>query len=433
MLLPASQKLYFYATGYIGIALFTQVVATWSMYFYAPPDGVGRVAYVPISFFGLFLGVSRVIDALTDPLVANWSDNFRGRWGRRIPFVAAGGVPLTVFFILLWMPPVAGYSPLNNLYLFLVAGAFFFCMTVVTCPFLALLPEIAAPRERISASALLGIAYVLGLLVGTLGSSFFINRYGFATMGLLLGLLCLASFYTPVFTLREKNAYNIGPNTGPNDKKPRLRESLREVLGNKAFKPFILGQIFFWFAFNLMLMGLPYIVTIRMGLPEENTGYALALALLITLPSFFLISRLAQRVGKKKAFQLVMLLSCAVLSALATIGFWPLPLEPVTQSFFVIALAGIPLAGLFLLPNALIADITDYDAARTGRRREAMFYAFYGMVMKSSIGISSFFLGQLLHHLGYSFDDPLGVYMIAPLAVVSISIGLVIFRKYPLE
>ncbi len=423
-----SNRLFFYAAGYIGIALFTQVLATWSMYFYAPPDGMGRVAYVPISLFGFFLGISRIIDAVTDPLIANWSDHLQSRWGRRIPFMAAGGVPLVVCFILLWMPPVEGYSPLNSLYLFLVVGGFFLFMTMVTCPFLALLPEITAPRERLTASALLGAAYVLGLLLGTVGSSLLLNRYGFGIMGLVLGLCGLLSIYTPVLTVREKEI----PAT-EQASRLRLRDSFFDVLRNDAFRPFIIGQVFFWFAFNLVLMGLPYIITIRMGLPEARTGWALGLALLITLVSFPLISMLARKTGKKRAFLLVMTLSGVVLSALSTIGFWPVPLDKTTQSLVVIALAGIPLAGLFLLPNALIADITDYDARGSGRRREAMFYALYGMVMKLSIGLSSLFLGQLLHHLGYHRAAPLGVYLITPLAVLSIVLGLFFFRKYPLE
>ncbi len=427
LLLNISNRLFLYASGYVGVAILTQVVVTWSMYFYAPPEGVGRVAYVPISIFGLILGVSRVIDALTDPLIANWSDHFRSRWGRRIPFMAFGALPLCVCFALLWTPPVEGYASLNNLYLFLVAGGFFLFMTMVNCPFLALLPEIAAPKERITASSLLGIAYVLGLLVGTAGSAFLIDKYRFAVMGVVLGFFSLVSFYTPVFTVREK--------TRPLDEdveKPRFKQSLVEVLGNEAFRPFIIGQVFFWFAFNLMLMGLPYIITIRMGLEEENTGYALALALLTTLISFPLIALLARKLGKKRTLQLVMLLSCGVLAALGTIGFWPVPLTPGTQSMVVVIFSGIPLAGLFLLPNALIADIADYDATGSGRRREAMFYALNGMVMKSSIGISSLFLGQMLHHLGYHYENPLGVYLIAPMAIVSIAAGLLFFRKYPL-
>lgn len=419
------RRIILYASGYTGIALFTQVVAMWAMYFYAPPADVGRIAYVPVATFGLILGMGRVIDAFTDPLVANWSDNFSSKWGRRIPFLALGGVPLSLFFILLWRPPVEGYAAVNSIYLFLVISLFFFCMTLVTCPFLALLPEIAGPRERITASTFLGSAYVLGLIGGTAGSSFLINNYNFATMGMILGFAGLLALYTPVISVRE---------TGNVERKRfHFKKSLWVVLKNRAFLPFIVGQVFFWFAFNIIIVGLPYIVTIRMSMPEAQTGLALSLALIVTLVSFPLVSYTARVKGKKWTFVFVMFCSFAVLVGLATLGHWPGALELSAQGLIVIAIAGIPLAGLFILPNALIADISDYDAKHSGEYREAMYYAFYGMVMKGTIGISSFCLGLLLNTFGYSSGNPLGIYLIAPLAAISILAGLLVFRTYPLH
>ena len=414
-----------YAFGYTGIALFTQVVAMWAMYFYAPPVDVGRVAYVPVLTFGLILGIGRVVDAFTDPLVANWSDNLRSRWGRRIPFLALGGVPLSIFFILLWRPPVEGHATVNSIYLLLVISLFFFCMTLVTCPFLALLPEIAAPRERITASTLLGSAYVLGLITGTAGSSFLINKYSFATMGMVFGFIGLLSLYAPVFFIREKSHVQMS--------RFHFKKSLWIVIKNKAFLPFIVGQIFFWFAFNIIIIGLPYIVTIRMSLPVAQTGVALSLALIVTFLSFPIVSHIARVKGKKWTFIFVMLCSFAVLVGLATLGYWPGNIGISTQSLIVITMAGIPLSGLFILPNALIADISDYDVKHTGEYREAMYYAFYGMVMKATIGISSFCLGLLLNAFGYSSGNPLGIYLIAPLAALSILTGILIFKKYPLQ
>jgi GPH family glycoside/pentoside/hexuronide:cation symporter len=36
---------------------------------------------------GLAMGIPRLLDALTDPLIGNISDNTRTRWGRRRPYV----------------------------------------------------------------------------------------------------------------------------------------------------------------------------------------------------------------------------------------------------------------------------------------------------------------------------------------------------------
>lgn len=41
---------------------------------------------------GWVMASSRIFDALIDPIVGNWSDHARIRWGRRRPFVVAGAI-----------------------------------------------------------------------------------------------------------------------------------------------------------------------------------------------------------------------------------------------------------------------------------------------------------------------------------------------------
>src|SRR6478736_10117603 len=38
--------------------------------------------------------VQRFWDAILDPIIGQFSDNFRSRWGRRLPLMAAGALPL---------------------------------------------------------------------------------------------------------------------------------------------------------------------------------------------------------------------------------------------------------------------------------------------------------------------------------------------------
>lgn len=54
---------------------------------------------------GIVFLVASIIDAITDPLVGAWSDNFHSRWGRRHPFMLFSILPLTVGFYLLYAPP----------------------------------------------------------------------------------------------------------------------------------------------------------------------------------------------------------------------------------------------------------------------------------------------------------------------------------------
>ena len=53
------------------------------------------------------------------------------------------------------------------------------------------------------------------------------------------------------------------------------------------------------------------------------------------------------------------------------------------------ALAGVPIGALLVLPNAVLADCTDFDARHTGSRREAMLFGVQGLLLKvRALGLS---------------------------------------------
>ena len=56
---------------------------------------------------GLLFGASRIWDAVTDPLAGFLSDRTNSRFGRRRPWLLAGGILVAVCFSLLWYP----YAP----------------------------------------------------------------------------------------------------------------------------------------------------------------------------------------------------------------------------------------------------------------------------------------------------------------------------------
>ena len=55
---------------------------------------------------GLAITTALVVDAISDPIVGYWSDNFRSRWGRRHPFMYASAIPVSLSYYLLWSPPL---------------------------------------------------------------------------------------------------------------------------------------------------------------------------------------------------------------------------------------------------------------------------------------------------------------------------------------
>ncbi len=416
----------FYGFGYLGVAVVAQVVMMWVTYFYSPPPEAGLTIYVPISLVGWAMVIGRMVDAIADPLVAVWSDNTTSRWGRRIPFILFGAPPLILSFIFLWKPPVAEISWFNFLYLALVLSAFFFFFTVVVAPYLALLPEIArGVRQRVNLAAWQAFFNIIGLAIAMVGSALLVERFGFFTMGLVIGLVALISYWIPALTVAERRPE--GRTTGIG-----FWQSIVLTLRNRPFIFYILSQICFWFGFNMVMITAAYFVTVVMGLGEGQVGLTLGLTMLVAMISFPLITLLARKKGTKSAMLFTTALFVVILAALASFGRWPLPISPALQGFILFGAAGVPLAGLFVLPNAIVAELTDYDQAITGQRREAIYYGMQGLAVKAAMGLSSLGVSLLLNTFGYSQSRPLGILLSGPVAAFFTLVGFVIFLAYPL-
>ena len=415
-----------YGAGSFGFSLLIMVIGTWTFYYYAPPTGRGLVTYAPMLLLGWAMGIGRVVDAITDPLIAQWSDKNKSRWGRRVPFILLGSVPLFLSFILIWTPPLQENSTINFIYLALMLSLFFLFYTVVIVPYSALLPELTQfPKERISLATWQGFFRVLGLIVGFLGSSFLIERIGFKGMASILGGIALLGFYCPVTVIREKSGHI-------KKSELTLKQSVFQTFKNRPFKYFIAGYMFFWFAFTILTLGISYIVTVLLGLGEGGVGLVVAPSLVVVILSFPLISWISKKRGKKFAFMLSLALLCIAFFLIPSIGHWPWGISRVLQGRIFMALCAVPVATLFILPNAMIADLVDYDEKFTGSRREAMYFGIQGLLLKATIALSTLSFGLLLGVFGYSVAKPWGILLLGPVAGIFVLIGLLIFSRYPI-
>jgi GPH family glycoside/pentoside/hexuronide:cation symporter len=139
------------------------------------------------------------------------------------------------------------------------------------------------------------------------------------------------------------------------------------------------------------------------------------------------MTALARRTSKRFVYGLSMLLCGLYFPLLAFIGFLP-GIPKFGQSLFLLGL-GVPLSALFVFPNALLADIIDYDASRTGERREALYYGMQATLQKAGLGLAAGLFALVLAVFGKSVDDPLGIRLIGPVAGVCSLIGYVIFAR----
>ena len=182
--LPVRTKLV-YATGDHTVNLSLSALSLLYLFFLT--EYAGLQPYLA----GLIMWVPRIIDAFTDPLMGRISDRTPWRWGRRRPYFLIGALPFGITFALLWLTPFESQSA-KFAYHISVYIALSLCTTVLSVPYLALLPEMARGYdERTSlntyraAAAVLGTFAAVGMqgLAEALGGS-----AGYAQVGAVAGI-----------------------------------------------------------------------------------------------------------------------------------------------------------------------------------------------------------------------------------------------------
>ena len=159
---PITNKLlWIFAVGQFGWSLLSGIVTNWMVYYYTgspdaqnPNTGIfaAGITQHPILFkltlFGLVMAVGRVFDAITDPLIAGWSDRSNYKGGRRIPFMRTIAVPFALVTIGLFTLPQTGNIVVNDVILFALLIVFYLFMTIFCTPYNALIAELGDTQEH---------------------------------------------------------------------------------------------------------------------------------------------------------------------------------------------------------------------------------------------------------------------------------------------
>ena len=435
--LPTANKL-LYAAEMVGSQAVAQTRTLWLLFFLAPPAGDLLPAAVPgldlglfdigtRVFVGILLASGRIIEALDDPIIGWWSDRTSSRWGRRLPFVVIGTPFYGLFFALLWMTPSGDASFANAIYLYIILELFFLGATLSGGPYEALIPEIARTHEdRLSIVGWQFYFGILGAVLGLVFSGLIKDAAGFVAMGVIIATFGLVFRYVGVGGIWRY---------APRDTLPAqldLWEAIVATLRNRQFLYFLPSFVLFQLAVGMVIAGLPFFVS---EVLEEGNGGAITslltgASLVAMLLSAYLLWQLGKARGKRWVYSTSLLGSAILMPLLFFAGFIP-GVPGLGQGVAMAFLVGLQIAGVFLLPKAITADITDYDELRTGVRREGMFYAVQNLFEKVGSSFAPLVLALVLL-LGETTGDPLGIRLVGPVAGVIAFSGFWLFRGYRL-
>lgn len=414
-----------YGTGAGGFSLIDRVLITWLFYFYITSPLEGVDALMPPLVFGVIMFLGRVIDAVADPVIARWSDNYSGRMGRRIPFMLFSGVAYAIVFILLFYPPVAEKSAWNSIYVAVLLGFYFILFTAYVCPYLALLPELARTnRDRVDLATYKAVFSLLGVGLALIGAGILIGLFGFHAMVWAMAVIGLLLLYLPVL-IRERDYAEAKPAT------LGLVEAISTTFRNRPFVIYLIGNVTFWLGFNIITLNIPLYVTILLRGTEDDTSIYFGLAFVVALIFFPVVNILSKKIGLKAMMMFALVAFLILLPLFFFLGQPLLGLAPETIGYILMAVTGLPLAVIFIVPDAIVAAVSDLEVKISGQRREAMYFGAQGFILKLALGLSTLITGGLLQFFGSTALQPLGIQLTGPVSALFILIGVIVFSRYP--
>ena len=351
------------------------------------------------------LAIAIVFDAITDPLLASFSDNLSTRWGRRHPLMLVASLPLGLSIFGVFVPP-QGLSEVG-LFVWLLVFTVLTrgLMTVYFVPWAAIAAELSDDyHERTSVMA---YRYAVGWTVAVLFPLFTFNSLMSGTeeypvgqlnpRGYPLMALCAAvllsggALLTTLLTWREIPYLRRHASATPDFGLAQTASELWRALQNRQF-----ALIFLIVLLASAIGGTTANITIYMttffwGLTTEDLRW-FALASVGAVIAFPLVA-LVQRTWDKKHI----LLACSIVSlvegiALVNLRFLDvLPENGDPKLLIILVGMGVFAAGIAVIQGiigaSIIADILDDHELRTGYRQEAMFNAALSFSGKAISGV----------------------------------------------
>ena len=362
-------------------------------------------------WLGYAMLLPRILDAIIDPLIGNWSDNARTRWGRRRPFIAVGAISTAIACILLWMPPLTLSQ--NGLLTYFTLIFTLLCVGYATfsIPWGALGYELTTDfHERTSVMAWrLYFAYAGGFALPWLykltlhpalspaDTGGIPNEvYGVRWVAAGVALVCLAASLVPAIFCRERVLAR-------KQEPIPVWTALRLTFQNRAFV--LLSGVMVIVISGLILSG-PFLLYINIfyvaggdkGFAGTLAGWGGMLGQILGLASTPFLVRLAMHLGKKST--IILGLSVAMGGYLLS-WFCITPAMPYLQllpAFLIYP----GLNSVWLLNQSVMADICDIDELTSGRRREGMFGAAITLIFKLSMAIGPVLVGYMLVWSGFN-------------------------------
>ena len=382
-----------YGLGDFGFNLYWANISAFLLIFYTDVMGLAAAAV------GTMMLVTKLVDAITDPLMGALADRTRSRWGRFRPYLLFGAIPMAATGVLTWTVP--DLDPNGRLlWAYATFSLMMLAYTVLSMPYSALSGVMTADTQQ--RTTLISFRFIAAFAGTTLVNWLTLDLVQWLgrgdealgwqlTLG-LYGVIAAATFATVFLTTRER----IEP---PPQQRSAIRQDISDLLHNRPWLVLFVLALVIMVTIVMRSGSLVYFLKYTVGRPDL-TGLFLGMysvALAVGAACTPLLTRLMD----KRSLLMCLMAGVGVLSC----AMYFVPTDSIWGLFAINTAIGLLLGPKSPLAFSMYADCADYTEWKTGRRATAMTFAAATFSQKLGGALASAVIAWVLAWLGYVANE----------------------------
>jgi sugar (glycoside-pentoside-hexuronide) transporter len=388
------REIYSYGAGEVASNIAWNMATGFLLLYYTD------VALLPAIAVGTLMLVTRILDAVFDPLAGYCVDRTNSKLGRARPYLLYAGIPFTIFFAASFSIPdfeSVGAKLLFAYVTFTLCGlAYSFCYV----PYSAMLPMLTRePTEKLrlggvramGASVASVLAYGLAMpFVAWIGGDD--RQWGFSVTAAIMGLASIVLFWVVFANSKERHVLPV-ETTRP------LGESVGKLFKNPVWLVAFLVGLTIFVKIGVMVASLAYFTKDVMGNPGL-VGTMLSLMSVAIFTGGFVARPLIERFGFIRTNVVGIAVQAAMILSLSAF-------EQNDAIFAAIFILSNIATGIFSASNfRLGADAVEWHERNFGHRDEGLTAAGVSFAMKVGMAIGTAATAYALGFAGYDPAQP---------------------------
>ena len=398
------------------------------------------VLLIAPAVMGVIFSISRIWDAVSDPIAGYLSDRTTFKFGRRRTWMLISFIPISFGFLAVFSPPESMQGQSLDLWMMIAILSFYSAITLLNVPHMALGAELSEDyHERTRLFGVRHIGFTLGSILALVSMSLLISeennpdgdvrQLASSLAFYAIGAMSLMIFFA-VSKLKENPEFQNRVNKNP-------FKAFRDVWINPHAK--ILIIVLFIENLGGAVIGVltlyvtQYIVEAPAWAPLIIFAYMLPSAL--SVPLWIPLSR---RFGKIRLWVFSLAFTGISFGGIFIIPFLDSITDRLIVMFLGAALGGMAAGCGGAIGPSVKGDVIDYDEYLTGERKEGSYFAALNFVFKSATGIMLLVTGFVLQFSGFIPNQPqtmevkialISLYGLVPLVFYSLGAYL-LYKKF---